>query len=133
MAYRDMTKGMLYFATGSLAYLRRRKAIVRWRRRRSRNDPGATAGVCDVAQETYKVPEVQWWGLPVGLTFIVSAIAATFYVNLGYDSFLNGVIGAIALPMLGLGIVSLGAFIYSIIAHNVGKTEAKRFIPESAH
>ncbi|HET9110151.1 MAG TPA: hypothetical protein VFN78_04930 [Ktedonobacterales bacterium] len=86
-----------------------------------------------MAQETYRVPEVQWWGLPVGLTFIVSAIAATFYVNLGEASFTNGVVGAIALPVLALGIVSLGAFIYSIIAHNVGKTEAPKFIPEAAH
>ncbi len=86
-----------------------------------------------MAQETYRIPEVQWWGLPVGLTFIVSAIAATFYVNLGEASFINGLVGAIALPVLGLGIISLGAFIYSIIAHNVGKTESQKFIPGPAH
>lgn len=86
-----------------------------------------------MAQDTYKIPEVQWWGLPVGLTFIVSAIAATFYVNLGEESFTNGLIGAIALPVLGLGIVALGAFIYSIIAHSVGRKEAQRYIPEAAH
>lgn len=84
-----------------------------------------------MAQETYKIPEVQWWGLPVGLTFIISAVSATFYVNLGNDTFVNGLIGAIALPVLGLGIVSLGAFIYSVIAHSVGRTEAKHFIPSS--
>jgi len=87
--------------------------------------------VCDVAQETYKIPEVQWWGLPVGLTFIVSAIAATFYVNLGDDTFLNGLIGAIALPVLGLGIISLGAFIYSVIGRSIARTEAKNFIPST--
>ena len=86
-----------------------------------------------MAQETYRIPEIQWWGLPVGLTFIVSAVAATFYVNQGNDTFVNGLVGAIALPVLGLGIVSLGAFIYSIIAHSVGRTEAKRFIPEATH
>lgn len=86
-----------------------------------------------MAQEMYRIPEVQWWGLPVGLTFIVSSIAATFYANNGEAGFTNGLIGAIALPVLALGIVSLGAFIYSIIAHNVGKTEAPKFIPEAAH
>ncbi len=80
-------------------------------------------------QETYKMPEVQWWGLPVGLAFIVFAIGLTFYVNLGQDTFLNGLVGAIALPMLGAGIVSLGAFIYSVIHSSVAATEAKRFIP----
>lgn len=84
-----------------------------------------------MAQETYKIPEVQWWGLPVGLTFIVSAVAATFYVNLGNDTFLNGLIGAIALPALGVGIISLGAFIYSVIAHSIAPKEAKHFIPSS--
>lgn len=86
-----------------------------------------------MAQETYKIPEVQLWGLPVGLSFIVAAIAATFYVNLGEATFVNGLIGAIALPLLGLGIVSLGAFIYSLIHRSVARTEAKRFIPGSAH
>lgn len=86
-----------------------------------------------MAQETYKIPEVQVWGLPVGLTFIVSAIAATFYVNLGQETFINGLIGAIALPLLGAGILSLGAFIYSLIARSVAPTEAKNFVPESSH
>ncbi len=83
--------------------------------------------------QTYKIPEVQLWGLPVGIVFIVAAIAATFYVNLGQDTFINGVIGAIALPMLGLGIFSLGSFIYSLIARSVANTEAKNFIPSSTH
>ncbi|HEX8996202.1 MAG TPA: hypothetical protein VF812_09240 [Ktedonobacterales bacterium] len=86
-----------------------------------------------MAQETYKIPEVQVWGLPVGLTFIVSAIAATFYVNLGEDTFVNGLVGAIALPLLGLGIISLGAFIYSLIARSVARSEARRVIPSGAH
>jgi hypothetical protein len=90
-------------------------------------------GVCDVAQETYKIAEVAWWGLPVGVVFTVSSIAATMYVNQGNDTFTNGLVGAIALPVLALGMLSLGAFIYSIIARSVARTEAKRFIPEAAH
>jgi len=83
--------------------------------------------VCDVAQETYPKPEVQLWGLPVGLSFIVAAIALTFYVNQGVDEPLTTIVGIIALPMLGAGIVSLGAFIYSLIRRAVYPTEAKRF------
>jgi hypothetical protein len=113
-----------------MAYLRRRKAV-----RAVKDAVGRamtltrTTGVCDVAQETYKTPEVQWWGLPVGLTFIVSSIAATFYVNLGQESFVNGLIGAIALLVLAAGIVSLGAFIYSVIGRSIAETEAKNYIP----
>ncbi len=108
---------------------------MRRKRRRSHTPPDATAGVCDVAQQTqtYKIPEVQLWGLPVGLVFIVAAVGATFYVNLGQDTFINGLIGAIALPVLGLGIFSLGSFIYSLIARSVAETEAKNFIPSNTH
>jgi hypothetical protein len=88
--------------------------------------------VCDVAQDTYKIPQVQWWGLPVGIVFICSAVAATFYVNQGNDTFTNGLIGAIALPVLALGIMGLGAFIYSVIARGVARGEAPRYVPESA-
>lgn len=85
-----------------------------------------------MAQDTYKIPQVQWWGLPVGIVFICSAVAATFYVNQGNDTFLNGLIGAIALPVLALGEIALGAFIYSIIARGVSRTEAPHYVPESA-
>ncbi len=80
-----------------------------------------------MAQETYPKPEVQLWGLPVGLSFIVAAIALTFYVNLGENTPTTTIIGIIALPMLGAGIVSLGSFIYSLIRRAVYPTEAKRF------
>ncbi len=86
-----------------------------------------------MAQETYKIHEVQWWGLPVGVVFIVSSIAATLYANQGNDTITNGVVGAIALLVLAFGIFSLGAFIYSIIARAVARTEAKNFIPEATH
>ncbi|HEU5344805.1 MAG TPA: hypothetical protein VFU60_10695 [Ktedonobacterales bacterium] len=86
-----------------------------------------------MAQETYKVPQMQWWGLPVGVVFIVSAVAATFYVNQGINDATTGFIGAIALLVLALGITSLGAFIYSIIARGVARTEAKNFVPEATH
>ncbi len=87
-----------------------------------------------MAQETYKIPEVQWWGLPVGITFIVSAVALTFYVNRGDVTFLNGVIGAIALPLLGAGLASFAAFIYSIITHGAAPGEAKHMAAaESSH
>lgn len=86
-----------------------------------------------MAQETYKIHEVQWWGLPVGIVFIASAVAATLYVNQGNDTFTNGVVGAIALLVLAFGIFGLGSFIYSIIARAVARTEAKNYIPESAH
>ncbi|HEY8323583.1 MAG: hypothetical protein ACHQ1E_02920 [Ktedonobacterales bacterium] len=85
-----------------------------------------------MAQDTYKIPQVQWWGLPVGIVFICSAVAATFYVNQGNDTFTNGLIGAIALPVLALGITGLGAFIYSVIARGVARGEAPRYVPESA-
>lgn len=80
-----------------------------------------------MAQETYPKPEVQLWGLPVGLSFIVAAIALTFYVNQGLDEPTTTIVGIFALPMLGLGIVSFGAFIYSLIRRSVYATEARRF------
>ena len=86
-----------------------------------------------MAQETYPKPEVQLWGLPVGLTFIVAAIALTFYVNLGQEGLTTTIIGIVALPMLGAGIVSLGTFIYSLIRRSIYTTEAKNFIPSSSH
>jgi hypothetical protein len=89
--------------------------------------------VCNVAQDTYKIHEVQWWGLPVGIVFIASAIAATLYVNQGIANAVTGLIGAIALLILSFGIFGLGSFIYSIIARAVARTEAKNYIPESAH
>jgi hypothetical protein len=88
--------------------------------------------VCDVAQDTYKVPQVQWWGQPVGIIFICTAVAATLYVNQGNDTFTNGVVGAIALPVLALGEIALGAFIYSIIHRGVARTEAPNYVPDSA-
>jgi hypothetical protein len=75
--------------------------------------------VCDVAQESYPKPELQLWGLPVGLSFIVGAIAATFWVNQGVADMTNTIVGILALPALGFGIVSLGAFIYSLIRRSV--------------
>lgn len=85
-----------------------------------------------MAQDTYKIPQLQWWGLPVGIVFICSAVAATFYVNQGNDTFTNGLIGAIALPVLALGLIGLGSFIYSIIARGVARSEAPRYVPEAA-
>lgn len=82
-------------------------------------------------EDTYQVPEIRWWGLPVGLSFMVGGGAATFYVNQGVDDFMTGVIGAIAFLVLVAGIIAFGAFVYSIIAHGVGKTEAKAFIPST--
>lgn len=82
--------------------------------------------------DTYKVPEIRWWGLPVGLSFIVAGAAATFYVNQGVTGTTTVMIGAVAFLVLVAGIISFGAFVYSIIAHGVGKTEAKSYIP-SAH
>lgn len=76
-----------------------------------------------MAQESYPKPEVQLWGLPVGLALIVGAIAATFWVNQGVDDFTNTIIGIVLLPTLGLGIISLGAFIYSLIRLSVYKHE----------
>lgn len=83
-------------------------------------------------EDMYTIPEIRWWGLPVGLALMVAGVAATFYVNQGITDTTTGVIGAIAFLVLVAGIISFGAFVYSIIAHNVGKTEAKRYIP-SAH
>lgn len=81
--------------------------------------------------DTYKIPEIRWWGLPVGLSFIVGGAAATFYVNQGITGTLTGMIGAIAFLILVAGIIAFGAFCYSIIARGVGKTEAKRYIPNT--
>ncbi len=82
-------------------------------------------------EDTYKIPEIRWWGLPVGLSFIVGGIGGTFYVNQGITGTQTIVIGAIAFLVLITGIITFGAFVYSIIAHNVGKTEAKTYIPSS--
>lgn len=86
-----------------------------------------------MAQETYKIPQVQWWGLPVGVVLTASAIAATMYANLGINDMTTNIVGIIALPVLACGITGLGAFIYSIIARGVSRTEAKNYIPDSAH
>ncbi|HEU0027561.1 MAG TPA: hypothetical protein VFQ25_10645 [Ktedonobacterales bacterium] len=83
-------------------------------------------------EDTYAIPEIRWWGLPVGLSLMVAGGAATFYANQGITDTMTGVVGAIAFLVLVAGIVSFGAFVYSIIARGVGKTEAKRYIP-SAH
>jgi hypothetical protein len=83
-------------------------------------------------EDTYRIPEIRWWGLPVGLALIVAGVAATFYVNQGIVDTTTGVVGAIAFLVLVAGIISFGAFVYSIIARGVGKAEAQRYIP-SAH
>ena len=83
-------------------------------------------------QDTYVIPEIKWWGLPVGVSLLVFGIAMTFYVNQGIDNAMTSLIGAVAFLVFVAGIVSLGSFIYSIISRNVGKTEAKTYIP-SAH
>ncbi len=80
-------------------------------------------------EDTYKVPEIRWWGLPVGLSFMVGGAAATFYVNQGITGTQTVIIGAIAFLVLVAGIIAFGAFVYSIIARGVGKTEAKTYIP----
>ncbi|HEX8732505.1 MAG TPA: hypothetical protein VF725_10665 [Ktedonobacterales bacterium] len=77
-----------------------------------------------MAQE-YPKAQVQAWGLPVGLALIVGAIALTFYANAGLQDTTTIVIGIIALPMLGAGITSLGAFIYSLIRRGVYNHEVK--------
>lgn len=82
--------------------------------------------------DTYKVPEIRWWGLPVGLSFIAGGAAATFYVNQGVTGAATDFIGAVAFLILVSGIIAFGAFVYSIIARGVGKTEAKHYIP-AAH
>lgn len=83
-------------------------------------------------EDTYKIPEIRWWGLPVGLSLMVAGVGATFYVNQGVSDATTGLIGAIAFLVLVSGIIAFGAFVYSIIARSVGKTEAKHYIP-SAH
>ncbi|HEX9036756.1 MAG TPA: hypothetical protein VF808_07165 [Ktedonobacterales bacterium] len=80
-------------------------------------------------EDTYRIPEIRWWGLPVGLAFMVGGGAATFYVNQGITGGLTGLVGAIAFLVLVTGIIAFGAFVYSIIAHGVGRTEAKTYIP----
>jgi len=83
-------------------------------------------------EDSYKISEIRWWGLPVGLSFMVGGAAGTFYVNQGIVGAQTILIGAIAFLILVAGIIAFGAFVYSIIAHGVGKTEAKSYIP-SAH
>lgn len=83
-------------------------------------------------EDTYRIPDISWWGLPVGLTFIVAGFEATLYVNQGInDDVMTFVIGAIAFLVLVAGIIAFGAFVYSIIAHGVGKIEAKHYIPNA--
>lgn len=83
-------------------------------------------------EDTYRIPEIRWWGLPVGLTFIVAGFAATLYANQGInDDVMTFVIGGIAFLILVAGIIAFGAFVYSIIAHGVGKIEAKHYIPSA--
>ena len=81
--------------------------------------------------DTYTIPSIRWWGLPVGLAFMVGGGAATFYSTQGVNDFMTGVIGAIAFLILVAGIIAFGAFVYSIIAHGVGKTEPKSYIPSA--
>ena len=83
-------------------------------------------------EDTYTIPEIRWWGLPVGLSFMVGGGAGTFYVNQGIVGTQTILIGTVAFLILVAGIISFGAFVYSIIAHGVGKSEAKNYIP-SAH
>jgi hypothetical protein len=78
-------------------------------------------------EETYIIPEIRWWGLPVGLSFIAGGGAATFYANQGISGLTSELVGAAAFLGLVAGIVAFGAFVYSIIAREVGKTEAKQF------
>lgn len=80
-------------------------------------------------EDTYRIPDIRWWGLPVGLTFMVAGFAATLYANQGVADTMTWLVGAIAFLVLVAGIVAFGAFVYSIIAHGVGKTEAKTYIP----
>ncbi len=83
-------------------------------------------------EDTYKIPQIRWWGLPVGLAFMVAGAGGTAYVNQGIQGMQTIVIGAIAFLVLVAGIIAFGAFVYSIIARGVGKAEAKTYIP-SAH
>jgi hypothetical protein len=80
-------------------------------------------------EDTYRIPDIRWWGLPVGLTFMVAGFAATLYANQGVTDAMTWIVGAIAFLVLVAGIVAFGAFVYSIIAHGVGKIEAKTYIP----
>lgn len=83
-------------------------------------------------EDTYRIPDIRWWGLPVGLTFMVAGFAATLYANQGVtNDVMTFVIGATAFLVLVAGIVAFGAFVYSIIARGVGKTESKRYIPSA--
>lgn len=86
-----------------------------------------------MAQNTPKYPEVQWWGLPVGLTFIVAGVALTMWVNRGINDATTAVVGAFALPLLGLGILGLGAFIYSVIVRSAAPGEQKYANPTAHH
>lgn len=86
-----------------------------------------------MAQETYPKAVVQLWGLPVGLALIVGAIAATFYANVGVNDSTTTIIGILALPVLGLGIVSLGSFIYSLIRRGVYSHEVKLLAATQRH
>ena len=60
-------------------------------------------------EDTYKIPEIRWWGLPVGLSFIVAGTGATFYVNQGVEGTQTIVIGALAFLILVAGIIAFGA------------------------
>ena len=91
-------------------------------------------GKIAMAQEdTYVIPEIRWWGLPVGISLIVAGIGGTMYVNQGVTGTLTIVIGALAFLILVAGIVSFGAFAYSIIERGVGKREAKTYISSPQH
>lgn len=80
-------------------------------------------------EQTYKINEISWWGLPVGLSFIVAGFAGTYYVNQGISGVSTEIIGALAFLGLVAGIISFAVFVYSIITREVGKGESKRFIP----
>jgi hypothetical protein len=80
-------------------------------------------------EQTYKINEISWWGLPVGLSFIGAGFVGTSYVNQAVASVTTGSIGAVSFLVLVAGLISLGAFVYSIITREVGKTESKHFIP----
>lgn len=85
-----------------------------------------------MAQE-YPKATVQAWGLPVGLALIIGAIAATFYANVGVNDNTTTIIGILALPTLGFGIVSLGSFIYSLIRRGIYKHEVKLLAATQQH
>jgi hypothetical protein len=79
--------------------------------------------------QTYKISEIRWWGLPVGLSFIVAGFVGTNYANQSVASVTTGAVGAVSFLVLVAGLVALGAFVYSIITHEVGKTESKHYVP----